>query len=168
MTAGPSHVPDVPSGPLPLAVCCRIKSARGHWITARAGLNGARPRRSATEVHCARSDPVRRPTRPARYGHGTGAGTGAQLPCAEIRNDHRPSPRAPNRAGVHPLESVKRLLHGRIDDIGVNLPRAWRNSISIEAGCHRFPVILPNSAGFVPGLAGNTMLPAYCLRDPSG
>ena len=35
--------PMFPSRALQLAVCCRIKGARGHWITARAGLNGPRP-----------------------------------------------------------------------------------------------------------------------------
>jgi len=97
-----------------------------------------------------------------------GAGTGARMPTRKSATitGHRPRPR--RIARVHPLESVMRLLRRRIDDTGGNLPRAWRNSISIDAGCRRFPAILPNSVGFVPGLAGNTMLPAYCSRDPSG
>ena len=160
--------PMLPSGALQLGVCCRIKGARRHWITARAGLNGARPRRSPTEVHCARSD--RCGGRRDQRGTGTVRGRYGR-PNARRGNPQR-SPAiaaaAPNRARIYLLESVKRLLRRQIDDTGGNLPRAWRNSISIDAGCRRFPTILPNSAGFVPGLAGNTMLPAYCSRDPSG
>jgi hypothetical protein len=168
MTAGPSHVPDVSFRRL---TASRVLSYQG---CPRALDHG--PRRAQRRPAPAQPDgsalrevrSVRRPTRSARYGHSTGAGTGAQMPARKSATitGHRPRPR--RIARVHPLESVMRLLRRRIDDTGGNLPRAWRNSISIDAGCRRFPAILPNSVGFVPGLAGNTMLPAYCSRDPSG
>ena len=95
----------------------------------------------------------------------TGAGTGAQMPGMEIWLRLWA---APNRARVRPVLSVKRLLRGRIDDIGSNLPGARCNSVGIDAGRRPFPAILPNSAGCVPGLAENTMLSAYCSTDPFG
>src|SRR5215471_21723824 len=74
----------------------------------------------------------------ARYGAGTG-GPNAQQEYQE-RSSVTVGGAAPNRTSIHPVESVKRLLSGAVDDNG----------------------------GRVPGLAGNTMLPAYCSADPFG
>ena len=84
---------------------------------------------------------VRRRARPARYGHGTGRVRAPRMHGMEIGNDHQsPVGGAPNRTRIHRAESVKRLLCGAVDDNG----------------------------GYVPGLAGNTMVPAYCSADPFG
>src|SRR4029077_1546625 len=169
MTAGPSHVPDAS---LRRLTARRLLSYQGCSPALDHGPRRAQRRPGPAQPDGSASRKVRSGAAAdatsevrARYGGRYGR------PNARRGNPQR-SPAiaaaAPNRARIYLLESVKRLLRRQIDDSGGNLPRAWRNSISIDAGCRRFPTILPNSAGFVPGLAGNTMLPAYCSRDPSG
>jgi hypothetical protein len=103
--------PMFPSGALQLAVCCRIKGARGHWITARARLNGARPpaQPDGSALREVRSGAAADATSEVRARYGGRYGR----PNARRGNPQR-SPAiaagALNRARVHPLESVKRLL----------------------------------------------------------
>jgi hypothetical protein len=169
MIAGPSHVPDLSFRPLTASRLLSYQGCspaldhgprRAQRRPGPAQPNGSALRKVRSGAAAGATSEVR-----ARYGGRYGR------PNARRGNPQRSPAIAtgvPNRARVHPLESVKRLLRRQVDDTGGNLPRTWRNSISIDAGCRQFPAILPNSAGFVPGLAGNTMLPAYCSRDPSG
>ena len=169
MTAGPSHVPGVSFRPL---TASRLLSYQGcsrplDHGPRRAQRRPAPAQRNGSALREVRSGAAADATSEVRARYGGRYGRpNARRGNSQRSPGHRPRPRLIAR--VHPLESVKRLLRRRIDDTGGNLPRAWRNSISIDAGCRRFPAILPNSVGFVPGLAGNTMLPAYCSRDPSG
>jgi hypothetical protein len=72
------------------AVCCRIKGARGPWITdpCRAKRRLA-PGATQTGIPCTRSRGVRRPARPVGYGHSTGPGTGDRTcPAGQSGRDH--------------------------------------------------------------------------------
>jgi hypothetical protein len=152
--------------PLRLAVRCRIKGARGHWITARAGLNGARPRRDLDR------DALREVTSCTAAGQASEVRTryGGRYgrPNAGQRKSGHDHPVAaggasPNRARAHPAGNVEGLLRGRLIISGQS-PGSARRNVSIDAGCCRLRTILLNSAACARSLDGIMLLPGILLE----
>src|SRR5215475_13679506 len=122
--------------PLQLAVRCRIKGARGHWIAARAGLNGARTRRDLGRDALREVTSVRRPSRPARYGARYGGRYGR--PNARQRKSGYDHPvttggASPNRARAHPGGKRGAAIARPVDDIGaISRERARTTSVLMQ------------------------------------